>query len=434
MEVNIVGLIIECVKLLMILCGCLNFQVKKKPVAAIIVFSLAQICLIIKGIQDREYQVSTFLFIAVVISALAVDGKRKWVLSLIAFLGVSCIDTLFSTIAMRIFSVSEEAIFGTSVWRAGINAISLLILTVVAGLLQKLYFRKMNVGEKVKQEVQKSNGFFLGLLTVGLLAATWFILPVSHLDFQWDKITEQVITVMVFSFAIVFLIAGILLLFYHRSSTHYQELAKLNQNLLESRERYYQMILEKEEETRRFRHDMSSHVTCVKQLLREENVQEARAYLEELNGTLEDLKLKHQTGNILVNAIVNDMCAKYPDVTFSWEGFLPVETTLSNMDMCTIFSNLLENAFYAASQCTVGGTVEVTVKSVAGALSVTIENDRTGTVEEEKGRLLTQKEDKRNHGFGTGNVKVCVAKNDGTVDFEYTETKFRAIVTLINAV
>ena len=49
-------------------------------------------------------------------------------------------------------------------------------------------------------------------------------------------------------------------------------------------------------------------------------------------------------------------------------------------------------------------------------------------------RRVTQKEDKKNHGFGTRNVKDCVAKNEGTVNFEYTEEKFRVTVTLINAV
>lgn len=432
MEVNIVGLIVECVKLLLVLCGCLNFPVKKKPIAAVVVFLLAQGCLVIKGIQDKEYQVSTFMFIAVVICALAVEGKRKWVLSMIAFLAISCVDTLFNTVAIKLFSISEVSIYNTSVGLIGINMVSLILLTIAALLLQQLYFQRRKMREVVKKEAQQSSKLYLGLLGIGLFASLWFMIPVSHLNFQWDKIAEQVITVMVYVFAIVFFIVGILLIFYHRSSNHYQELAKLNQKLLESKERYYQMMLEKEEETRRFRHDVSSHVTCVKQLLKEENMQGARAYLEELGGTLEELRLKNQTGNTLVNAIVNDMCAKYPEVTLNWEGFLPVEVALSDMDLCTVFSNLLENAFYAAAQFSTGGSVDVTVKSVASALSVIIENDTVGVVEEEKGRLLTQKEDKRNHGFGTRNVKDCVVKNEGTVNFEYTETKFRVTVTLIN--
>lgn len=434
MEANIIGLIVECAKLLVILCGCMNLQLKRKPIAAIALFSLAQLCLVIKGVQDREYQVSTFMLISVLICALAVQGKRKWLFSIVAFLGISCVDTLFGTVAIRLFSIKEEVIYSASAWSVGINAISLVLLTIAAILLQKIYYRKRNMGEKVKNEVQQSSGLYLGLLAMGVFAATWFIMPVSHLNFQWNRITERVITVMVYVFAIVFFIVGILLIFYHRSSNHYQELAKMNQNLLESKERYYQMVLEKEEETRRFRHDMSAHVTCVKQLLRDENVQGAKAYLEELGGTLGELRLKNQTGNTLVNAIVNDMCAKYPEVVLDWQGFLPTESKLSNMDMCTIFSNLLENAFYAASGCGEKGRVDVTVKTVAGALSVIIENDRTGEIEEDTGRFLTQKEDKKNHGFGTRNVKDCVAKNEGTVNFEYTEEKFRVTVTLINAV
>lgn len=434
MEVNIVGLIVECVKLLLVLCGCMNLKMKSKPVAAMVVFVLAQLCLVVKGIQDREYYVSTFMCIAIVIGALAVQGKRKWLLSVVAMFGVSCIDTLFCTVAVKICGIPEEYVYNDFVWKMGLNAISLFLLAAAALLLQKFNYGKRMLGSRMEIAVQQSSRLYLGLLAIGLLSVIWFITPLSHTSFQWNNITEKVVIVMVYIFIFIFLLIGILLLFYHRSSTHYQELAKMNQNLLESRERYYQMLLEKEEETRRFRHDMASHVTCVKQLLWEENVQGARAYLDEFWGTLEELRLKHQTGNTLVNAIVNDMCAKYSQVTLNWEGFFPAETTLSDMDMCTIFSNLLENAFYAASRCTMERVVDVTIKAVANALSIIIENDRAGVVEEEKGRLLTQKEDKRNHGFGTRNVKDCVAKNGGIVIFEYTETKFRATVTLINVV
>lgn len=434
MEANIIGLIVECAKLLIMLCGCINLRLKRKPIAAIVLFFLAQLCLVIKGVQDREYQVSTFMLISVLICALAVQGKRKWLFSMVAFLGISCIDTLFSTIAVRMFFISEEVINSASMERITINAISMVFLVIVALLLQRLYYRKKNMGEVVKNEVQQSSSLYLGLFIIGLLAATWFIMPFSHLNFQWNIITERVIIVMVFLFAFVFLVIGILLIFYHRSSNHYQERAKMNQSLLESKERYYQMMLEKEEETRRFRHDISSHVTCVKQLLKDNNVQGAKEYLEELGGVLGELKLKHQTGNTLVNAIVNDMCTKYPEVMLTWEGGLPAKTTLSDMDMCTIFSNLLENAFYAASGCESRGKVDVTVKTVAGSLVITIENDMARAIEEEKGRFVTQKADKNNHGFGTRNVKDCVAKNEGTVSFEYTEKRFRVTVTLINAV
>ena len=433
MEANIIGLIVECAKLLVILCGCMNLQIKRKPIAAIVVFTLAQVCLVVKGMQDREYYVSTFLLLSIVICSLAVQGKKKWLYATVSYFGISCIDTLFSTVAIRFFSISEKVIYSASVWRSVINAISLILLILVALLLQRLYYRKKNMGEVVKEVVQQLNGLYFGLLAIGLFAATWFIMPVSNLNFQLNIITEHIITIMIYVFAFLFLVIGFLLFFYQRSSRHYQELAKMNQSLLESKERYYRMMLQKEEETRRFRHDMSAHVACVKQYLSDENMQGAKAYLGELSGTLEELKIKHQTGNTLVNAIVNDMCAKYPGVTLKWEGLLPTVSKLSDMDMCTIFSNLLENAFYAASQCGAEGKVDVTVKTVSGALNIIIENDRTGEIEEEKGSFLTQKEDKRNHGFGTRNVKDCVAKNEGTVSFEYTEDRFRVTVTLMNA-
>ena len=269
MEANIIGFVVECAKILVMLCGCMNFQIKRKPIAAIVVFTLAELCLVIKGVQDREYQVSTFMFISAMICALAVQGKRKWLFSTVAFLGISCIDSLFATIAVNFLNIPEKSIYSEVVGLIGINAISLLLLAMVALLLQKFYYKNRTMREKMKNEIQQSSKSYLGLLAIGLFAVLW-LMPVSRPSFQWNTITERIIIVMVYVFAIAFLVIGILLIFYHRSSNHYQELAKMNQSLLESKERYYQMMLEKEEETRRFRHDMSAHVTCVKQLLTEE--------------------------------------------------------------------------------------------------------------------------------------------------------------------
>ena len=429
MVANIIGLIIEMVKMLLVLCGCLNYKMKQRFTGAWVVFGVSVLCLVIKGIQDGDYRVSAFYFIVVVISSMMIEGKRKGLLALVVFLGISCIDTVMVPVVQSLFSISEEEFYGNSFIYGTTNTISVVGITVAAILLQKLYYGR---GKQGNQQAHNSGRLYLALFAIWLSAAMYTMIPFSVADFEWDKGNVILIIASVIIFSLLFVVMGVLLIYNNSAKRHYKEVARVNRNLLEAQERYYQMVLEKEEETRKFRHDMSSHLVCVKNYLEENKVQEAEEYLDHLNGSLRNLAVKHQTGNTLVNAIVNDVSGRYTDVTLDWKGHLPKQIQMSDMDVCVIFSNLLENAFLAASACEDGGIVDVTVKSVSGALAITVENNIARPIEEKDGRLITQKADKENHGYGTRNVRERVEKNDGTVTFEYTEKNFTVEVVLMN--
>lgn len=430
MITNIVLLICEIIKELLVLCGCLNYKLKKRFMAAWSVFGISVICLAIIGVVGPKFSdISTLFFVAAIIASLMLEGEKKGILSFAVLIGISCVDSIIFIIVESVFSVSKELLYGNPVVYGGVNSISLFLIMIVAAILQKFYYGR---GRNGNQKLHSSNRVYLWLFAIGLSASSISMMPLSYEGFRWGKGNIVFVITAVVVFAVSFLVMGILLVYNNSARQHYKEVARVNQSLVESQGRYYQMLLGKEEETRRFRHDMSSHLICVKRLLEESKVQEAEEYLGKLGGTLHDLSVKNQTGNTLVNAIVNDVSGRYTGVVLDWKGHLPKQMQISDVDVCVIFSNLLENAFLAASACENVGTVEVTVKSVSGALAITVENDMAKPIEEREGKLITQKADKKNHGYGTQNVRDCVEKNDGTVEFKYTEDKFTVDVVLVN--
>lgn len=429
MIANIGVLILETVKLLLALCGCLNYKMKRRFIGAWVVFGVSVLCLVMKGIQDSDYRITSFTFVVVVISAMMIEGKRKGLLVLVVFLGISVIDTTMIPCMCSWLSLTDEQIFKNPLLYWGVNAISLVGIMVAAVLLQKLYYGRRKKG---KQELHNSGRLYFALFAIGLSASMMFMLPVHETGFIWNKGTIAMVAIALIVFAVVFLVMGALLIYNNSAKRHYQEMARMNQRLGEMKEDYYRLLLEKEEETKKFRHDMSAHLVCIKTYLEEEKLQEAKDYLECLRGTMRELSAKHQTGHTLVNAIVNDVSGRYTGVNLNWRGHLPIRMQLSDMDICVIFSNLLENAFLAASNCEDGGTVDVMVKSVGGALAITMENTIAKPIEEKDGELITQKTDKKNHGYGTRNVRTCVEKNEGEVTFAYTEKNFTVNVFLNN--
>ena len=354
MVTNIINLIVECMKLLVIMCGILNFKFNKSKAAVTIFFSTI-IILILIGIYDGSYQISGLIFLAVIICGLSVKGKYRFILCVLSFFCICCIDEFLMLMIKSAFKITDEIISVNPAVFSAANAFSLIILTPLAMIMQNLYYKNKHIAE-------------------------------------------------------------------------------INQKLLYSQEKYYRMLLEKENETRKFRHDISNHILCVDALLKEHNYDEAEIYLSDLKSSISELKPRYQTGNMLVNVIVNDISGKYENVNLVWTGIIPEKLHMSDMDICIIFSNVLENAFCAASDCMYNGKVEVVIKSLFNSLDIYVRNNMSRPVEEKKGKLITQKSDKKNHGFGTMNLRTCVNINGGSVVYKYTESIFTTEIILPNVI
>lgn len=425
-----INLVVECIKLLLAMCGILNFKFHKSKSAAVI-FSASITILMLIGIYDISYQISGLIFLAVIISGLLVKGKYRFLFAVLSFFCICCIDELLLLVIKSAFKITDETMSENPAVFSAANAFSIILLTAAAMIMQNFYYKKR---QSPQDSLRNSNVLYLILFVIGQIAALIFIAPFTLVEYKSNLRNNQIVAFAVCILGLLFLVFGVLLIYNNNSKNHYKQVAEMNQKLLRSQEKYYQMLLDKENETRKFRHDISNHILCVDALIKEQKYDEAESYLSDLKGSLSELRPRHQTGNMLVNAIVNDISSKYESVNLVWTGIIPEKLQMSNMDVCVIFSNVLENAFYAASDCLEDGKVDVVIKSLSNSLTISIRNNMSKPVEESKGKLITQKSDKKNHGFGTMNVRTCVNVNGGSVEYKYTEKIFTTEIVLPNVI
>jgi sensor histidine kinase regulating citrate/malate metabolism len=78
----------------------------------------------------------------------------------------------------------------------------------------------------------------------------------------------------------------------------------------------------------------------------------------------EQFSIEIQSGSDIVNAIANNLIEENRDngISVRWIGALPPQLNISNMDLCTVFSNILTNAFETAAPLPNDKIIEVTVK------------------------------------------------------------------------
>ncbi len=425
---NLVDLLVECVKMLAAMCGLFNYRLKKS-IVSFVMLGISIVVIIAAGIIDSSHRISAFAFTAVVICAFSLEGKRRFLVSTMTFFGICILDELCTMLIKTAFGIPDEVMTDNEYIFSVVNAFSIVPLTIAAFLTQKLVHSKRSPASTLNE----LSPIYVVMLIVGQISSLLFIAPFTIAGYKSTIRNNYVVAIAACLLCILFMILGALLIYDKITLNQYKQVSKLNRKIISDQEKYYHMLLEKETETRKFRHDIRNHILCLFTMLSEEKYSEAQEYLTCMSDFSETLKPRCQTGNILVNAIVNDISSKYSEVALEWKGCIPEGLRLSDMEVCVIFSNLLDNAFCAASACK-NGWVKVVVRTAAGGMTISVRNNMSAVPVIVDGHFITSKAEKNEHGFGTMNVRTCVTDNGGEVDYSFSEDEFDAEVILPFAV
>lgn len=182
------------------------------------------------------------------------------------------------------------------------------------------------------------------------------------------------------------------------------------------------------DEIRSIKHDMQAHLIVLQYYLKAENYDKAKVYLA---GMMTNQKLWRpplvDVGNEMVNAIIYYTLKRSTiPIEFHHTGLLPEDIAIEDMDLCTVFSNLLSNSVEACERLEhTSGSMRLEIHTEGNNLLIIVENPIEKTVEKELLGKATSKTDKRNHGYGIRNIKAVVEKYGGQITFDITESLFR---------
>lgn len=409
---DLLKLLIEFIKLFPIMYIVMDFELQDKK--KIIFYSIGAVILCITASLSGIGGIMPMTaYICFIYTVLILKGKGKIIYGIAVHAGISITDILFTSIYLMFDkNIAYEDVMTDKTANIISNSLSILIIGIIIAVFSAFKKRKPNN--------YRINIFYLLLIIAGEISIGGFITA-----FQFVKGYSKVFAVMLCICGIVFLILSVAMMINYISKNHYKEIADVNERLLKSKENYYIMLLQKDRDTIKFRHDISKHLNCMYILFDKGEYDELRRYFDKIGAELNELRPKIQTGNDLVSAILNDIADKYPSVGYEVEGKLSNEISMCSMDLCTIFYNLFENAFAAADKCD-KRSVRVSFKYIGCNLFCRIENSAPYNVSISNNRLVTEKEDKENHGFGTRNAADCIERNGGTVKFSCENNLFSA--------
>lgn len=384
--------------------------------------------------EEYMYLSAYALAVALIFFMADTNWKRKAGEIPILLFIISCMESFF-----------EEGVYAVLKWHGGTVLArrwdylggSIVTLGVLAVLVIFHDRKHRKEKEDIIRFIPKWMGFFVILMAVEV------ILTVTGLSYAKKYIMDDRFRIFagllssVAYFAVCIL--GIFFIYIKKINERLELAVETERRLKEMQEKYYEAMLKKEEETRKYRHDLRNHLICLNALAKEEQAKKVMAYIRNMEEQAKFIQQKfYTTGNKVLDALVNYYGSLTElDTRLRVSGKVEHDLEITDADLCTVFGNLLQNAVEGVMRVSEGEKY-IWVKFEQGReyLRIRIENSavfpENNILQTKKIFTETIKKDKRNHGIGISNVQETVKRYQGKVNVLKEGQKVVAEVILRN--
>ena len=197
-------------------------------------------------------------------------------------------------------------------------------------------------------------------------------------------------------------------------------------------ETHYREVENMYRQIRGWRHDYRNHIQMMKVLAANGDMDALKVYLDELDTDLNTVDTVVKTGNPMADAILNSKIslARSRDIPTQVDAHIPVKLKMSELDLCCIIGNLMDNAMDAVEDVP-GGRIRLAVTEDLRGFAFVITNNGVPIPEELVDRLFEPGVSTKGegHGLGLSIVRSTLADFGGTISLETgPETVFTVTV------
>lgn len=400
-------------------------RIKKYIVYTIVVYTMLIVLFRLRN--PREFILYTVLLVTCFLFEEEKLLTKTWKVII-----VICIEMLLEFIVNFFVDWVYENIWSSwIVYELMVNVGVFLIIAGVVSIVRKL---KVFTQTKVESIIYSEQEAVL-LSILGVCAMCNPILA-SVIYLYNDKITINMLVVVVWAIgstmASLCLILGI---DKNIAQNYYQRVNELIETQFRNQVNYYEKIEESNREIRAIKHDMKNHLISMQSLLHNNQIGELDKYIDDISTTISKKTSLIKSGNTIVDAILNEKNAVAHDknIIMNIKVGIQEDINIELVDLCIILSNSIDNAIEACERIEDISKRIISIKCSyrAGYFFYEIINPmKEEIISNIKSKLLTIKKDKKNHGFGVGNIKQSVGKYGGEVRTSAENFKFKLAVEI----
>ena len=258
---------------------------------------------------------------------------------LFVFISVCCLVSFFSLYAYFINAFFQEEISrGVD---TSYNIIQMGLTLAVTALLFPLtkYYAWMidniNIGKV---------WYLFSILPIALMVSNICTIPISYANIRVGKVYAKGFIITIFELAL-YLIVFILFYIFSKTTIEKTKLTERN-NILEIQKSYTESLQSYIKYTSKARHDFKHSVHVMSRLADEGNLSALKDYIAQYENSLTVTAPVRICKSEALNALFNHyrQQAIENNVDINWRIDLPENSRILDVDLCSIFGNILENA------------------------------------------------------------------------------------------
>jgi len=389
----------------------------------IAVFIIQVICLFYLG-MDTTWKLYPLLAHLPMIVFSALYLKRPWLISVIsmftAFLCCQPPRWIGSMVGEIYISVG-----GNFFEKATINHLGYIVSVVLMYFILKKY-----VAKSVRHLMERSTK---SCLIFG--AVPFFYYFVDHATtvytgflYSGTRAAVQFMPFVISAFYFVFII------FYY-TEMQKQILVERERDMLNTQFRQakaeFESMRQMQQNAAAYRHDMRHHFTFLQGLASEERIDEIKEYLRTAQSDIDAITPMRFCENETVNLILSSFAskAKQSDIMFNVDAKLPESLAFSDTEICSLLSNVLENAVQASGKIADVNErcIKLRIFSKNNKLCIDIRNRYHVEPVFFQGLPVANEE---GHGYGTKSMAHIVEKHGGICQFSVKDGWFTFQATI----
>ena len=229
-----------------------------------------------------------------------------------------------------------------------------------------------------------------------------------------------------FSLSIIeMLLIYVLLIFSNEMKEKFTLKMNLERNIYDKRiiNMYKQML--------GWRHDFRNHINVILGKLQYKDKEDAISYIYEMSSDIYRLEQNIYTDNVVINSILlsKKKESEEHNIKISLDLNMDYDIKVSDIDMCIILGNLLDNSIEACSNIEGDRFIDLKIVSQTNRLIIKISNNTNGNLNEVDGKFFTTKKNGI-HGLGLIQIDEIVKKYNGYINRKHESNIFTTYINI----
>lgn len=243
--------------------------------------------------------------------------------------------------------------------------------------------------------------------------------------------TAQLIQYWLFYLVCAFIVGGVFLIYVMKTKVKERERILNTRN--DMMEANYQGLEKAYSENQMLYHDYKNHMLSVRQLIKEHKSEDALEYIDAYISLTAKVNRRINSGSKILDIIVNSKLgeAKAKNIDFTCEVGYVGDTGITDMDMCALMANLLDNAIEACERIE-GERAWICLKIVRrnDMLLIKLGNSIAAADALKRDFFQSEKDKQKIHGWGMKSVEKVLKKYDGNKEHYIGDKEFEIFINI----